>query len=94
MRTAIALFAAYAVVAWLAFGWLACEVRALRARLERSSAADDAPWRLEGADDVCTHQAEHRTDSSTSGVYRWRCDPKKGGCGFVLERPATTGDYR
>lgn len=48
----------------------------------------------DAGDEVCTHQPEHRTDSSTSGVFRWRCDPRKGGCGFVLERPATRGDYQ
>jgi len=98
--TVAILVAVVAVVAWLAL-----EVRELRLVLEQVGAsleqrppagaiASEGAVCGEDVDHVCTHQPEHRTDTSTSGVWRWRCDPKKGGCGFVFERPASTGDYR
>lgn len=49
--------------------------------LERIAAAFEAGPPTKSAD-VCTHPIEYRDDYSTMGhPGRYRCDPRKGGCG-------------
>jgi hypothetical protein len=78
-----------ALVIAVPIAWLAAEVRAFR---RADAALMQSPDVASAATDtVCLHPPEARVDTSTSGTWRWRCDPKKGGCGFEREQPMRVG---
>lgn len=66
--------------------WLAGELRAFRrAALVEGPAPLVEPELDEPVG--CPHPAECRTDTSTSGIWAFRCDVRKGGCGAETTRP-------
>jgi hypothetical protein len=81
---------AVALVIALPIAWLAAEVRAFRLADAALMQSPDVVA-LSAIDTACLHPSEARVDTSTSGTWRWRCDPKKGGCGFIHEQPMRTG---
>lgn len=56
----------------------------IAAALERLADAFIAETTAAAGEPVCGHPIEARTDLSTMGRPRWRCDPNKGGCGFSV----------
>jgi len=77
-----------AVIVAAPIAWLAGELHAFRRWATRA----DAPPLVEAepaAARGCPHPVDARTDTSTSGIWAFRCDLRKGGCGAEITRPMT-----